>query len=65
MFKSILAFFGFGWSKWQTIKEAQPMVLEQSNPITGYFSKGMVLVDVQRKENSLTGAVKYKNVIRS
>lgn len=60
----ILSLLGFGWSKWITVEENRIMIQEQSNPITGYFSSGRVLVDVQKKTNSLTGRIKYKNIVR-
>lgn len=63
--KTILAFLGFGWSKWTVEQENVSMVRTQSNPILGYESKMKCFVDVQRREDSLTGEVKYKSVMRS
>lgn len=63
--KTILSALGFGWSKWETIEENKRMICEESNPITGYRSGPYaVFVDVQKKTNSMTGQVKYKNVKR-
>lgn len=62
MIKGILSALGFGWSKWITVKENQWYNAEISNPITGYHHNTKVLVDVQRKENSLTEKIKYRHV---
>lgn len=64
--KTLLAAFGFGWSKWETIEENKPMICTESNPITGFGSGPYnVFVDVQKKVNSITGEIKYKNVRRN
>jgi hypothetical protein len=64
MLNSILSALGFGWAKWQTIEENKPMIEESFNLAWGMVSRGRVFVDVQRRENALTGKIKYRNVKR-
>ena len=60
----LLAFLGFGWSKWVTVEENVRRYQETTNPILGMISSGPVIVDIQKKTNSLTGNIKYKNIIK-
>ena len=60
----VLAFLGFGWSKWTTVAENVIRHQETTNPILGVISSGPVMVDILKKTNRLTGGIKYKNVIR-
>ena len=62
--KTILSLLGFGWTKWHTVEENKPMIRESFNLIWGVVLRGRVYVDIQRRENSLTGKVKFKNIIR-
>jgi len=59
--KTILAALGFGWSKWETIEKDKRVMRQDYNPIIGYKSELYpVVVDVQKRTNSISGAVKYK-----
>lgn len=60
----LLAFLGFGWSKWTTVETNKKMYQETTNPILGLVSSGYVYIDVQKKENRITGKTKFKNIIR-
>lgn len=53
-----------GWSKWETVEENKRMEMVQTNPITGYVSRGTVFVDVLMKKHK-TGKVKFKSIPRS
>jgi len=53
-----------GWSKWKTVEKNKEMEMVQTNPITGYISRGRVYVDVLMKRHR-SGKVKYKSVPRS
>lgn len=60
--KNILAALGFGWSKWDTIEKDKKMMRQDYNPIIGFQSEYYpVLVDVQKRTNSINGAIQYKN----
>lgn len=55
----------FFWSKWETIETNKRVMKNVSNPILGYESGWhFVNVDVQKRVNSKTGKVQYRNVER-
>lgn len=58
----------FGWKKWELVEENVPQIKDVlSSPILGSFliSRNRVIVDIYKRENTRTGKVKYKKVIKN
>lgn len=54
----LLAFFGFGWSKWTTVETNKKMYQEVTNPILVLVSSGYVYIDAVNKQYAPTSRSK-------